>query len=460
MPFPPALGADPDSANSAFLATFEAYLAAPYPGGDVPSHAVALSGVPGDADVPAAGTRTAGAECPATSGTYLGGFLGYAGGADGALPDPPVPDYGPMGYSTGAAGTSFPPALGADPDAGNPAVVGTFQAYLGTRAESWTFLPRLSGGFDVPDPVVGALGKNQVNDPAGAQAPLDGRFGVFVGEAEPPFTTARLPRLAFGPFRNLAGLTYQVELDAFAKFGLTRIQYRIWASGQSPPPYNDLSLAGQNGFSTDLVHTLGNAAADIRAEAIVTDVFGNRASQTAVLPGIPDVESPTAPPFLYIAQMPDGTWLFVWGTSSDDFVVDHYRIDQVDEGGEPVAVFAANIRQNYFTTSGENLAGRRYRVVAFDPVGNTSAASPIATAAGNVVAESRVRNVLARQIPGTATVHVTWDVAPLGTPYVAQIVDARERPLSEPVVSPNGQATLTLLDPTKAGIFRVRVSPA
>ena len=158
--------------------------------------------------------------------------------------------------------------------------------------------------------------------------------------------------------------------------------------------------------------------------------------------------------------MADGTWLFVWGPSTDDFVVDHYRIDQVDEAGNPTAVFAAGVRQNYFTASGENLAGRRYRVLAFDPAGNTSAASPIAVATGNVVAESRVRNVLARQLPGTSAVHVTWDVAPLGTPCVAQIVDARERALSDLVVSPNGQATLTLLDPTRAGIFRIRVSPA
>ena len=215
MPFPPVLGADPDSANSAFVATFEAFLAARDPGSETPAIVTAWSGVAGDADVPAAGTRSAGSEFPATAGLYLGGFLWFAGGSDGALQTPPVPGHGPIGSpTTGAAGTPFPPIFGADPDTGNLAVVGTFQAYLGARAEAWVYLPRLSGGFDVPDPVAAALGKNQVNDPTGSQAELDGQFGVFVGEADLVVGRHRLPA---GPDAVLnprqAELGEGVELD-------------------------------------------------------------------------------------------------------------------------------------------------------------------------------------------------------------------------------------------------------
>lgn len=459
MPFPPDLGADPDSANPAFIATFEAYLAAGSSVQDLPAAVVAFPGLAGEADLLAAGTRSAGAEFPSTAGAFLAGFLGFVGLAESALPNPPIPDYGPIGTPTiGAAGNPFPPSLGIDPDAGNSRFVATFQGHLASGGEYWSFAPRLGGAFDVPNPLAGTLGLNQHGDPGPSYAQLDGQFDVFSGQPQPPFATTRLPRLAFGPFLNLSGLTYQVEVAAFAKFGLTRIQYRIHANGQPTPPYNVIELVGQNGYATNLILTLGSAAADLHADAILTDVFGNVATQSVVLPGIPDTRAPSAAPFLFIAQLPDGTWLFVWGESADDFVVDHYRIDQVDTAGIPTGTFAASIRQNYLTTAGQDIAGNRYRVTAFDPAGNASIASPIATALGSETAGPQIRNALARQLPGTGTIHVAWEVDPPGTPCIAVVVDAQEQPLGSPIGSSNGHATLTLFDAARAGIFRVRVS--
>ncbi len=461
MPFPPDLGADPDSANSAFLATFEAYLAAQAPLRELAAVVVSFPGITGDADLLAAGARSAGAEFPSSASVFLGGFLGFVGGAESALPNPPLPDYGPIGTPTiGAAGNPFPPMLGTDPDSGNSRFVATFQGYLASGSESWSFPARLDGAFDVPDPLAGTLGLNQHGDPGPSYAQLDGQFDVFAGQPQPPFATTRLPRLAFGPFLNLSGLTYQVEVAAFAKFGLTRIQYRIYSNDQPTPPYNVIELVGQNGFATNLILTLGSAAADLHADAILTDVFGNVATQTVVLPGVPDTQAPSAPPFLFIAQLPDGTWLFVWGESTDDFVVDHYRIDRVDTAGNQTGTFAAGIRQNYLTAAGQDIAGNRYRITAFDPAGNASIASPIATALGSEIAGPQIRNVLARQLPGTGTIHVAWEVDPPSTPCIAVVVDAREQPLSSPIGSSNGHATLTLFDATRPGIFRVRVSAA
>ena len=460
MPFPPDLGADPDSANPAFIATVAAYLAAQAPLRDLPAMVASFTGIAGDSEVAVAGTRLAGAEFPLTAGSYLAGFLGFVGGPDDVLPDPPIPDYGPIGSSTSAAGNPFPPVLGTDPDAGNSRFVATFQGYLASMPEASQFPLRLIGAFDVADPQAGDLVLNQINDPGASYAQLDGQFDVFAGQPQPPFATTRLPRLAFGPFLVLSGLTYQVEVAAFAKFGLTRIQYRIHASDQPAPPYNVIELVGQNGFATNLILTLGSAAADLHADAILTDVFGNVATQTVVLPGVPDTQAPSAPPFLFIAQLPDGTWLFVWGEASDDFVVDHYQIDQMDAGGNLIGTFAGGIRQNYLTTAGQDIAGSRYRVTAFDPAGNVSIASPIATASGSETAGPQIRNVLARQLPGTGTIHVAWEVDPLGTPCIAVVVDAQEQPLSSPIASSNGHATLTLFDATRPGIFRVRVSAA
>ncbi len=459
MPFPPSIGEDQDGTDSALVATFEAYLAPQAPLRDIPAVCVSWLGVAGDSDLPMAGTRGAKAEFPTTAGAYLGGFLGFVGGVDPALPSPPVPDYGPIGEPTiGATGSAFPPPLGSDPDCGNPAFTASFQGYLFPAPEAYLSIPHLAGGFDAPDPAAGALAKNQSNDPDGSQAQLDGQFDVFVGQVQPPFSTTRLPRVAFGPFLNLSGLTYQVELDAFAKFGLTHIQYRIYANDQPTPPYNVVGLAGQNGFATNLILTLDSAAASLRADAILTDTFGNVAAQSVVLPGVPDTQPPTAPPFFFIAQLSDGTWLFVWGESTDNFVVDHYQIDQVDTDGHLAGIFAAGIRHNYFTTADANPAGNRYRVTAFDPAGNVSDSSPIATAVGNVAAAAQIRNVLARQLAGSAAVQAAWDVTPLGTSCIAVVVDAQERPQSIPVVSSNGHATLTLFDSARAGIFRVRVS--
>ncbi|MBO9539692.1 hypothetical protein J7643_03770 [bacterium] len=544
MPFPPTLGADQDSSNSAFVATFQAYLAGESPVGDLPVIFATFAGVLDEADLSllgALGRNAAGENYgglvalsgdfgpsmasgslaartdfpPTTTGSFQAGLLGYVGGVGGAdttLPTPPIPTQGPTGLPTqGAAGRSYPPVLGIDPGAmlfgalfagaesfheasyflgvfagfvgqaegqvgappaptlattNNPAPragtndsISTFQAYLVATPESYQYPLRQLGAFDVVDPVAGPIATNQNNDPAGSQAQIDGEFTVFVGEIQPPFTTSRLPRLAFGPFLNLSGLTYQIELAAFAKFGLSQIKYRIFANDQSAPPFNVIGLTGLNTYVTNLVATLGHASADLHADGILTDAFGNVATVSVVLNGIPDTSSPTAPPFLYIAQLPEGTWIFVWGASSDNFAIDHYQIDQVDELGNPVGVLA-EVRQNYFTFDGGSIAGNRYRVLAFDPALNVSASSPIATAIASAAAEPRITAVQARQVPGTGTIQVSWVVDPAGTACTAIVVDGRDRPMSNAVVSTTGQASLTLSGAVGSGVYRVRVGTA
>lgn len=458
MPFSLTLGADQDNANSAFVATFQAYLAGSSPSGDGPVSFVASLAILGEADLGSTGVlspRTDGP--PPTIGTFLGGIVDFVGTLESILPTPPVPNYGPIGAPTiGAQITPFPPVLGFDADSTNAAFVSTFQGYLLPQSESYQFLLQLAGVI-VSDPTPAALGSILQNDPGSSYAQLDGQFDVFVGQSLPPFTTIRLPRLAFGPFINLSGLTYQIELDAFAKFGLTQIQYRLYASDQSTPPFNVISLTGLNTYVTNLVSTLGNAAANLHADAILTDSFGNVSTLSVVRFGIPDTQAPTAPPFLYISQLPDGTWLFVWGASSDNFAIDHYQIDQVDSNGNPIGALATGVRQNYYTLTGISVAGNRYRVIAFDPALNVSPSSPIATAVANVAAEPQISNVLAHQVPGSGTVQVSWLVNPTGTPCTAVVVDGLDRPLSDAIVSANGHATLTLSGPITAGIYRVRV---
>ncbi len=491
MPFPPTLTAD--EANPAFVATFEAYLASgdsPALGDDFPSTEASWTGAIADSDLPAsdawaiqsgasgnppatypgaieeaglpiAGTLYAGTDFQVTVASFLGGLLGYVGGVDGedtALPAPPAPDYGPIRPNQGAAATANPPALGTDDS--NSQFVGTFEGYLVPLPEAMAALPAWEGQIAIDLPA-GPIGDNQLDDPAGSQAQLDGQLDVFVGEIQPPFTTSRLPRLAFGPFINLSGLTYQVELDAFAKFGLAQIQYRIYANDQGTPPYNVINLTGQASYTTSLILTLDSQAATLHADAILTDSFGNVATQSVALPGVPDTVPPTAPPFLYVVELPDGTWLFVWGPSTDDFLVDHYQIDQVDSSGDLITNLAADIRQNYYLWS-KAAAGNSYRVLAFDLAGNVSPSSPIAKAiaAATEVIPVEITEVMAEQVPGTATIQVSWVVSPTGTPCTAQIIDRLERPISLPVTSATGQATLTVPDAVSAGLYRVKVTAA
>lgn len=482
--------------------------------GDWPAFRSTWIGLAGIGDL-AAGSLAGKSDLPlGATASFLGGFFGFVGGIGGtdtALPLPPVPSYGSIGEPTqGASAPAYPPALGLDPGAlafgslfsgtesyfeasyflgvisgfigqqdtavgtppppsaaitnnpvprsGTTDPIATFQAYLVASPESYLFPLRLAGALDIVDPVAGPLGKNQNSDPAGSQAQLDGQFGVFVGQVQPPFTTTRLPRLAFGPFLNLEGLTYEIELDAFAKFGLTQIQYRIYANDQPTPPFNVINLAGQASYTTNLILTLDNASATLQADAILTDAFGNVATQSVLLPGIPDTLAPTAPSFLYLAQLPDGTWIFVWGPSTDNFVVDHYQIDQVDANGNPLATLAWGVAQNFYTLVGPNLAGNHYHVTAFDPAGNVSPPSPIAMAVANAAAEPQISNVLAQQIAGTSTIRTSWSVTPLGSPCTAVVVDSQDRPLSPAIVSTNGQATLSLPTPIGVGIYRVKVT--
>ncbi len=491
MPFPPTL--TDDERNLAFIGTFEAYLASgdsPALGDDFPtteaswSGAIADSDLPcsdvwaihgtdpanppanflgalGEATLPIAGTLLAGTDVKSTAAGFLGGFLGYVGGVDGSdttLTAPPSPDYGPIRPNQGAVGAAFPPALGTDET--NSQFIGTFEGYLVPLPEAMQ-VQLTSGGEILSDLAAGAIGQNQLSDPAGSQAQLDGQFDVFIGEIQPPFTTSRLPRLAFGPFINLSGLTYQIELDAFAKFGLAQIQYRIYANDQGTPPYNVINLAGQASYTTSLILTLDSAAATLHADAILTDSFGNVATQSVSLSGVPDTVPPTAPPFLYVVELPDGTWLFLWGPSTDDFLVDHYQIDQVDSSGDLITNLAVDIRQNFYLWSGA-AAGNSYRVLAFDLAGNVSPSSPItkAIAAATVATPVEITEVMAEQIPGTATILVNWVVAPQGTACTAQIVDGLGRPVSLPVTSATGQAALTVPDAVAAGLYRVKVTAA
>ncbi len=489
MPFPPTLTSD--EANPAFVGTFEAYLASgntPALGDDFPTTEAIWPGTIAESDLPASGAWTslggdlanppatyagaveeaalpapgslyAGTEFRTTAGFFLGGFLGYVGGVagtDSPLAAPPSPDYGPIRPNQGAAVTAYPPTLGTD-DA-NGQLVGTFEGYLVPLPEAM-LSPLASAGQIVTDLAAGAIGQNQENDPAGSQAQLDGQFDVFVGELQPPFSTSRLPRLAFGPFLNLAGLTYQIELDAFAKFGLAQIQYRIYANDQASPPYNVINLAGQASYTTSLILTLDSPTATLHADAFLTDSFGNVATQSVALPGVPDTVPPTAPPFLYVVELPDGTWLFVWGPATDDFMVDHYQIDQVDSSGDLITNLAAGLRQNYYLWAGA-AAGNSYRVLAFDLAGNASPSSPIAKAiaAATETTPVDITEVMAEQVPGTATIQVSWVVTPQGTPCTAQIIDGLERPISLPVTSATGQATLTIPDAVSAGLYRVKVT--
>jgi len=450
---------------------------------------------------------------PASVCSYLGALLGFVGGADAPLPSLPSPGTSPLGVPTqGAAGHPFPPLLGDDPGAmlfgtlfsgteayhqssyflgvfseligqadgeiGAPPLptpvawasptprpgpidpIGTYQAYLLSTPEGFLYPLSLPGVFDARDPDAGPLAENQNNDPSGSQAQLDGEISVLIGEIQPPFTTTRRPRLAFGPFINLSGLTYQVELAAFAKFGLDRIQYRLYANDQPAPPFNVIRLADLNTFVTSLVATLKNPAADLLAEAQLTDAFGNVANVSAVLEGIADTQSPTAPSFLFVAQLPAGPWLFVWGEAQDDFAIAYYQLEQVDASGQPIAILATDLRQNYYTADDPNIRGRRYRVIAFDPESNVSTSSPIATATASATSGPRISSVRARQVVGTGTIEVFWTVEPAGTPCTAVVVDARERPLSDTVVTTTGQATLTLFTSIGLGIYRVRVGTA
>lgn len=462
MPFPPALTTD--ESNSAFVGTFEANLAsgnAPALGDDFPASWASWSGTTGEADLPSAGTHFAGIELPATAGAYLGGILGFVGGIGGAdtvLPAPPLPDYGPIRPNQGALATAFPPALGTEE--ANAQFVGTFEGYLVALAEAMETLPSFGGQIPA-DLAPGSLGQNQQNDPAGSQAQLDGQFDVFVGEVQPAFSTTRLPRLAFGPFLNLAGLTYQIELDAFAKFGLTQVQYRIYANDQATPPYNVINLGGQTSFTTSLILTLDSPAATLHADAVLTDAFGNVAAQPVSLPGVPDTSPPTAPPFLYVVQTSDGTWLFVWGAATDDFVVDHYQIDQVDQSGNLVATLAGGIKQDYFLSRGA-VAGNYYRVLAFDLAGNISPSSPIvqAIAASVQPVVITISEVMAQQVPGTESISVSWVVTPAGTSCTAVIVDALDHPIGTPVTTAAAQATLTAPAGTSPALFRVKVTAA
>lgn len=543
MPFPPSLDADPDETSPAFIAPFQAYLAGTVPAWDLPGITGTFTGLVDDPGGPSPGPlgRSAAGDPvgafislsgellatalvsgtllsrsdfpPASVGTFLGGLLGFVGGADTPLPAPHAPEAGPIGVPTqGAAGRPYPPPLGEDPGAmpfgalfsgteayhqsgyflgvfggvigqaegeiGSPPLptpvivaapaprlgpidpIGTYPAYLRSTPDDPLHPSSLSGIFEVSDPDAGPLTENQNLDPSGSQAQLDGEIIVLVGETQPPFTTTRLPRLAFGPFINLSGLTYQVELAAFAKFGLAQVQFRLYANDQALPPFNTIGLAGLNAFVTSLVATLTSPAADLLAEARLTDAFGNVASVSVVLRGIPDTQGPTPPSFLFIAQLPAGPWLFVWGEAQDDFAISHYRLDQVDASGLPIATLASNLRQNYYTVDAPNLSGQRYRVVAFDPASNVSASSPIATAIASATSGPRITSVLARQVAGTGTIHVSWTVDPAGTPCTAVVVDARERPLSDTVVTTIGQATLTLSSAIGSGIYRVRVGTA
>ncbi len=487
MPFPPTL--TDDERNLAFVGTFEAYLASgnsPALGDDFPvteasrSGAIAESDLPysdawaihgtepanppanflgalEEATLPIAGTLFAGTDFKSTAAGFLGGFLGYVGGVDGGdttLAAPPSPDYGPIRLNQGAATSAFPPALAADER--NLQFIGTFEGYLVPQPEAMEVLPTF-GGEILVDPEAGPMGANQQNDPAGSQAQLDGQFDVFVGSPQPPFTTSRLPRLAFGPFLNLSGLTYQIELDAFAKFGLAQIQYRIYANDQPTPPFNVINLGGQASFTTSLILTLDSAAAALHAEAVLSDSFGNIASQSVLLPGVPDTTPPTAPPFLYVLELPDSTWLFVWGQSTDDFVVDHYQIDQVDPSGDLITNLATGIEPNYYIWDGV-AAGNSYRVLAYDLAGNVSPSSPITQAVATVFPDIEITEVIAEQLPGTDTILVAWAVTPSGTPCTAMIVDALEHPIGDPVVSTTGQATLTVPTTVSAGLFRVKVT--
>ncbi|MBU6427941.1 MAG: hypothetical protein KGR26_02930 [Cyanobacteria bacterium REEB65] len=462
MPFPPTLTAE--EANSAFVGTFEAYLASgdsPALGDDFPALEAHWIGAIAESNLASAGTLFAGTDFRITASEFLGGFLGFVGGVDGsdtALPSPPVPDFGPIRPNQGAAGLPFPPALGTDE--ANSQFVGTFEGYLVPLPEA-VQTPLASSGQIVVDLAAGPMGDNQLDDPAGSQAQLDGQFDVFVGQIQPPFTTSRLPRLAFGPFRNLTGLTYQIELDAFAKFGLAQIRYRIYANDQGTPPYNVIDLAGQASYTTSLILTLDSPAATLHAGAVLTDSFGNVATQSVNLLGVPDTVPPTAPPFLYVVELPDGTWLFVWGPATDDFVVDHYQIDQVDSNGDLITNLAANLKANYYLWAGA-AAGNSYRVLAFDLAGNVSPSSPIARAiaAATQATPVEITEVMAEQVPGTASIQVSWVVTPQGTPCTAQIVDGLDRPISLPVTSAAGVATLAVSDAVSAGLYRVKVTAA
>ena len=491
MPFLPTLAAD--EANTAFVGTFEAYLAsgnspalgddfptteASWPGaiaesdlsasdawaiqdGDPANPPASYTGAVEEAALPIAGTLFAGTDFKVAAASFLGGFLGYVGGVDGSdtsLATPSSPDYGPVRTNQGAAGAVFPPTLGTDET--NPQFVGTFEGYRVPLPEAMQS-PLASDGQIVTDLSAGAIGQNQLTDPAGSQAQLDGEFDVFVGELQPPFTTSRLPRLAFGPFINLSGLTYQIELDAFAKFGLSQIQYRIYANDQATPPFNVINLAGQASYTTSLILTLDSPAATLHADAILADSFGNVATQSVALRGVPDTSPPTAPPFLYVVELSDGTWLFVWGPSTDDFLVDHYQIDQVDSSGDLITNLAANLKANYYLWPGA-AAGNSYRVLAFDLAGNVSPSSPIAKAIA-VATEAtpvEITEVMAEQVPDTASIQVSWVVTPQGTACTAQIVDGLDRPISLPVTSATGTATLTIPEAVSAGLYRVRVTAA
>ena len=491
MPFPPTLTAD--EANPQFVGTFEAYLASgdsPALGDDFPTTEVSWPGAIAESDLPpsgawtisgsdlatppatysgaldefapsTAGTLYAGTDFRAAAAGFLGGFLGYVGGVDGSdtsLATPSSPDYGPIRPNQGAAGAAFPPTLGTDE--ANSQFVGTFEGYLVPLPEAMQS-PLASDGQIVTDLSAGAIGQNQLSDPAGSQAQLDGQFEVFVGEIQPPFTTSRLPRLAFGPFINLSGLTYQIELDAFAKFGLAQIEYRIYANDQATPPFNVINLAEQASYTTSLILTLDSPAATLHADAILADSFQNVATQSVALPGVPDTVPPTAPPFLYVVELPDGTWLFVWGPATDDFLVDHYQIDQVDSSGDLITNLAAGLRQNYYLWAGA-AAGNSYRVLAFDLAGNASPSSPIAKAIATATQATPVEitEVIAEQVPETATIRVSWVVMPQGTPCTAQIVDGLDRPISLPVTSATGAATLTVPDAVSAGLYRIKVTAA
>ncbi len=273
----------------------------------------------------------------------------------------------------------------------------------------------------------------------------------------------RAPVISATAIATIAEDVYQVTFEVFAPGDpLQSVSYRIYKATRDAPPWVIVEDLGSSAFSATL--TVAATVYDgVIAEILATDIAGTTASLTRSLAAVvlppppPDITPPTAPPFLYVFELPDATWLFVWGQSTDDFAVDHYQIDQVDPVGDLITNLASGVKETYYIWAG-GAAGNSYRVLAYDLAGNVSPSSPIARAVATVFPDIEITEVIAEQLPGTDTILVAWAVTPPGTPCTATIVDALEHAVGDPVVSATGQATLTVPATVSAGLFRVKVT--
>lgn len=321
---------------------------------------------------------------PTVKVILYGGFIGFTDGENLNLPSPPVEEP-PVFNHYGGAGSVSDPELGTDPDQNNAFILGTFPARADYDASgvSPPFIQTGSGdvlGIDVES--LGVFNGVTVSPPTFTI--YDGSFIEFAGEPVSAVVDSELPTVAFSAFSEDLNNNVSTQLQAYDRFGLQQVEYRIYLSTQIVPAYTVIAVSGRD-YATSLTIARSNPYATVYVEARVTDVSGNVRTVLASSSGLIDSTPPTAPPWIIsqvVLSRNDGTQQvrFSWGEASDNTYIDYYDLYLVENNAVTATKLnLSGVEDTTFLYDGIAITDETYEVVAIDSASLPSTGNPRTT---------------------------------------------------------------------------------